>query len=193
MREYINTLFATPRMVIAQIIGALAMVCAVICFQQKDRKKLLIWQFIVCLLWTVHFLVLGQYTGAALNGVQVVRSIIFGKRETAKWANWFGFVPLFIFLTAFIGIITWKDGFSIFPIIGTVFATISLWMKKPFTIRSLTFPVSIFWGVYDVYSKSIAGALNEVFVIASLIIAIIRIDIPQLKGRKTALDGALQE
>lgn len=184
MKEYFYGLFATPRMAVAQIIGFMAMASAIICFQQKDRRRILIWQFIVCSLWTLHFIILGVATGTAINGMQVVRSIIFSKRESKKWAQWPGWVITFIIITVILGVVTWEGPLSILPVIGTSFSTISLWMKKPLTIRLLTFPVSLTWGVYDALSNSIAGACNEIFCIISIIIAIFRIDLPNLRKEK---------
>lgn len=173
-------------MAIAQVVGFLAMFCAIICFQQRDRKRILLWQFIVCSLWTAHFIILGVATGAAINSLQVVRTIIFSRRETNKWAQWPGWVVIFILITVSLGIVTWESPLSLLPVIGTSFSTVSLWMKKPFTIRMLTFPVSVSWGIYDLVSGSFSGACNEVFCIISIIIAIIRIDIPTRKRERTA-------
>lgn len=184
MKEYFSSLFATPRMGVAQIIGFLAMAGAIICFQQKDRKKLMLWQLVVCLLWTLHFSILGMETGAVINGVQVIRTVIFSQKEDKKWAGWNGWLIIFMAVTVFLGIITWNGIFSLFPIIGTCFATISMWMKKPFTIRALTVPVAMSWFVYDVASRSIAGACNEIFCLCSIIVAFFRIDFPERKKQK---------
>lgn len=172
-------------MTAAQIIGFLAMLSAIICFQQKSRRKIMVWQLIVCTLWTLHFVILAVPTGLAINALQVVRAIIFSKKESAKWANRNVWLYVFIALTVLLGILTWEGPLSILPVIGTSFSTVSLWMKKPFTIRLLTFPVSITWGIYDIASGSLAGGFNETFCMISLIIAIIRIDIPA--RRKAAI------
>lgn len=193
MKEYFTGLFATPRMAVAQIIGFMAMASAIICFQQRDRRRILIWQFIVCSLWTVHFIILGVATGTAINGMQVVRTVVFSKRESKKWAQWPGWVGVFIAITIALGVITWEGPLSILPVIGTCFSNVSLWMKKPFTIRLLTFPVSVTWGIYDALSNSIAGACNEIFCIISIIIAIIRIDIPNLKKEKEEAERCRNE
>lgn len=190
MAAYFSELFSTPRMAAAQVVGFAAMLSAIICFQQKSRKNILLWQLIVCSLWTLHFIILGVATGTAINALQVVRAIIFNFKEKKKWAQWSGWLYVFIALTIASGVVTWEGPLSILPVIGTSFSTISLWMKKPLTIRLLTFPVSITWGIYDFASNSLAGGFNEIFCIISLITAIIRIDIPA--RRREAEMGSLK-
>lgn len=193
MKEYFAEIFSTPRTAVAQIIGFMAMASAIICFQQKDRKRILVWQLIVCSLWTAHFIVLGNApTGVAINAMQILRTVIFRRKEEKKWAQWNGWLPIFCGITVALGVITWESAWSILPIIGTCFSNISLWMKKPLTIRLLTFPVSITWGCYDLHNSSIAGACNEAFCIISLIIAILRIDIPKLKEEKAQAANAAE-
>ncbi|GEM_PF-227018 len=184
MKEYFESLFSTPLMATAQIVGFCAMTSAIICFLQKDRKRIMKWQIVVTFLWTLHFILLRTPTGAAINSLQVVRSLIFINKDTRKWARWNGWLAIFILLTLIIGIATRDSsmGFiSFLPVIGTTFSNISLWMRKPFTIRLLTFPVSLTWIVYDFTAKSMAGVCSELFVITSLIIAIFTIDLKKKK------------
>jgi hypothetical protein len=183
MKEYFESLFSTPLMCAAQIMGFIAMISAVICFQQKDRKKILIFQILVTALWTLHFILLKNPTGAAINGMQAVRSVIYLKKEDNKWAQWLGWPVIFIVISVAIGIITWESPLSLLPVIATSLSTVSLWMKKPKTIRLLTVPVSVLWGIYDAVNRSAAGACNEIFTLVSIIIAIFRIDIKQDNNR----------
>ena len=184
MKEYFESLFSSPLMCAAQIMGFIAMISAVICFQQKDRKKILIFQILVTAIWTLHFILLKNPTGAAINAMQVVRSILFLKKEEYKWTQWMGWPVIFIVITVIIGIITWESPLSLLPVIGTSFSTVSLWMKKPKTIRLLTVPVSVLWGIFDAVNRSAAGVCNEVFTLVSIAVAIFRIDIKQERQKK---------
>lgn len=184
MKEYFASLFSTPLMAVAQIVGFCAMASAIVCFLQKDRKRIMRWQIIVTCLWTLHFILLGTPTGAAINGMQVVRSLIFINKDTKKWAQWNGWLVIFIVITIVLGVLTRDSSMGIIsflPVIGTTFSNVSLWMKKPLTIRLLTFPVSFTWGVYDFMAKSMAGVCSEIFVVTSLVIAIFTIDLKKKK------------
>lgn len=184
MTDYFKSLFATPVMTVSQIIGFCAMISAMICFQQKDRKRILMWQIILTVLWTVHFILLNNPTGAALNASQVIRSIIYYNKDNHNWAQSKLWPAVFVAIALAIGIITWNGPLSILPIIGTTIATISVWMNNPFTIRLLSIPVSVTWGIYDLLSKSIAGFCNELFTLISIITAIFRIDLKNRKIKK---------
>lgn len=184
MIEYFTEIFSTPRGAVAQIFGFMAMAGAIICFVQKDRKKIMTWQVIVCCLWTLHFVILGSPTGAAINGMQIVRSLIFLVKDKYKWASWNGWPVVFVFITVGLSLLTWEGWLSILPVIGTIFSTVSLWMKRPIVIRLLTLPVSFTWGTFDYLSNSIAGVCNETFVVISIIFAIFTIDLKQIKKEK---------
>lgn len=175
--EYFTSLFSSPLMAVAQTFGFMAMAGAIICFQQKNRDRILIWQIVVTVLWTIHFILLKSPTGAAINAMQVVRSIIFLNKDKHAFTKWNGWPVVFTLITVALGIVTWEGPMSILPIIGTTFSTVSLWMKKPLTIRLLTLPVSVTWGIYDLLSGSVAGCCNETIAIINIIIAIFRVDL----------------
>jgi hypothetical protein len=62
--------------------------------------------------------------------------------------------------------------------------TVSSWFQSEKKIRFLTFPSSPCWLVYNVFNGSFAGVITEIFVMSSLIIAIIRFDIKKKNGEK---------
>jgi hypothetical protein len=179
MKEYFSSLFATPLMAAAQAIGFAAMTCAIICFAQKKRKNIIVWQIITLALWVLHFIMLGNPTAAAINSVQIVRNLVFINREKHEWASKNIWPVLFIVLTLAMGIFTWQSPLSLMPMIATSLATVAIWMKKPLNIRLLTLPVSLLWCIYDFLTKSIAGTCNEIFTIITIVIAIFTIDLKQ--------------
>ena len=66
-------------------------------------------------------------------------------------------------------------------IIAMLLTTVSNWFQSEKKIRFLTFPSSPCWLVYNVLNGSFAGVITEIFVMSSLIIAIIRFDIKKSK------------
>lgn len=184
MAEYFSSLFETPVMIVAQVLGFCAMISSIFCFKEKNRNKLLIWQIIITSLWTLHFILLRVPTGMAINAMQVVRSIVFYNKEKQAWAQKNIWLYVFIALTIVLGIATWESPISLLPTVGTVFSTISLWMKKPFHIRLLTYPVSCTWIIYDGFSGSIGGVLNETFVLITITITIFTKDLKARKAEK---------
>ena len=55
-----------------------------------------------------------------------------------------------------------------------IIASIAFYLKDEFTIRILSFLISPPWIIYHAIAFNIGGVLNEVFCIASIIIALAR-------------------
>ena len=50
-----------------QLLGLVGSVIAITALQSGSRKKLLSLQALCCVLWVVHYSLLGAYTGALIN------------------------------------------------------------------------------------------------------------------------------
>ena len=153
--------FKEHSFVIAQIIGFCAMATAIISFQQKKRKNIMIFQLICTALWSLHFFVLGNMPGCALNGIMTLRCVIYYFKETQKWAQHKVWLVLFLVAGLAAGILTWESEWSILPLLGTVISTVALWLPNPKYIRLMTIPVAVVWFVYNAHSLSYAGMCNE--------------------------------
>ena len=161
---------------IAQAVGIVGLIFAVISFQKNNNKGILLFQVMAALTFFIHFTLLGAYTGAAMNLIGAARNLVFYNREK-RWAQSRYWVAAFIGIYIIVGMLTWKDGFSILPIIAMTLSSVGLWIKNPKFTRLIVLPSSPCWLVYNIVSSSIAGILTETFVVTSLIIAVIRFDI----------------
>ena len=167
---------------IAQIIGFFGLVCCMTAYQMKTQKKIVTVQIISCTFFTAHFLMLGAYTGALMNFIAAVRSVVFANKDK-KWAksNWWivFFSAVCIVAVAF----TWEGAKSLLPMIGMVCTTVSWGIEKASLVRLISLPSSPVWIVYNIMSKSMAGVLTEVLVMCSIITAMIRLDLPKKKQK----------
>lgn len=161
---------------VGQIIGFIAMAIIVASYQQKSHKKILTFQMVSGLLFTVHYLLLGAYTGAVMNLLGAFRSLVYSNRSK-KWASsvvWpIGFSIAFLVS----GILTWDNVFSVFPLIGMLMSSVVLWIEQPKINRILSIPTSSCWLIYNIKTVSYPGIITEIFVLSSIIIGIIRLDI----------------
>lgn len=167
---------------IAQILGFFGLVCCMTAYQMKTQKKIVTVQIISCTFFTVHFLMLGAYTGALMNFIAAVRSVVFANKDK-KWAksNWWIFAFSLICIVA-VGI-TWEGAESLLPMAGMVLTTISWGIEKASLVRLISLPSSPLWIIYNFMSKSMAGVLTEVLVMISIITAMIRLDLPKKKEK----------
>lgn len=161
----------------AQIVGAAGIVFSLLSFQFAKRKHIMLFQMLASLLFSTQLFMVGAITGGCLDLISFVRTLIFSNKEK-KWAKskiWlFGFIALMIIT----GVFTWKDGWSILPIIGSILSTIALWMTKEKHIRLISLAVGPCWLVYNLVTGAYTGALNEVFAMTSIVIGFVRNDIP---------------
>ncbi len=167
--------------IVAQIIGFLGLACNGLSFQQKKRKGILSFQICAAALFVVHYIILGAYTGAVINFLGMLRSIVFINSDK-KWAKHPAWLGVFIFVFAVASIVTWADWYSILPATAMILTTVSYWLKNETKIRLVTFPSSPCWLIYNILTDSVAGIATEAVVMTSLIIAIVRYDI--LKNSK---------
>lgn len=167
---------------IGQIVGFIAMAIIVASYQQKTHKKILVFQMISGLLFTVHYVLLGAYTGAVMNLLGAFRSLIYSKRDK-KWASSVMWPILFSIGFLVSGILTWKNIYSLFPLIAMLISSVVLWIEQPKINRIFSLPVSTGWLIYNIKEWSIPGIVTEIFILSSIIIGIIRLDIKKKNNK----------
>ena len=169
-----------PMKIAAQVVGLIGSVCSLLSFQQKERKQVMLFQMTASALFCIQLFMVGAITGGCLDSISFVRTVIFSQNDK-KWASAPVWLGVFIFAMIGSGILTWQDGWSLLPIIGSVLSTIALWMKKPKHIRGFSLFVGPCWLVYNLIHGAYTGALNELLAIGSIIIGILRHDIRRKK------------
>lgn len=159
---------------IAQLVGVVAMLVAFLSFQAKTSRKILILQATANCIWTVHYLILGAYTGAMLNLFAVARNITYSflnKKETVNKTYYaIGFAVLCIVLSLF----TYQNLWSLLPMIGSTIQTFSFACKNANKLRLFTLMGSPFWLTYNLASTSIAGTITELVCMCSMLIGMWR-------------------
>lgn len=176
------------KIVIAQLIGFVALILLVIVFQRDNRKSMLRLMMAAALLYSVHFFMLGAFTGAAMNLLNMFRSYVFVNRDDAKWArhNWW----LYVFLGAIftLGVATWAGWYSVLAIVAVSVQTIAFWSTNTRVIRYISLIVPPCWFAYNLIVGSIPGMLTEAMILGSLLVGIYRFDIkkqePPINKRK---------
>lgn len=162
--------------VAAQIIGFIGAFTYFLVFQMKKRSSILAINILAGLIFVVHFSLIGAYTGAAMNVVCALRCTIYYFSDR-KWAKSKAWLAIFIGVSVVLGVLTWGDIYSVFPLMAMVITSISFWLKKESHIRLLTLPTQPGWMIYNIHNNSISGLLTDIVIFSSILIAIIRYDI----------------
>ena len=159
--------------IIAQSLGVVAVVLGFVNYQVKTREQVLIVHILTTVCFGFHYMLLGAWSGMAMNFVGTVRGVVFyfvGKngKVSRAWA------VSFAVLMGAIGIIGWEAWYSVFAVTGLVINSYSLSFSNPNNIRKSILVTSPLVIVYDAFVGSFGGVVYESVVIISSIVGLIR-------------------
>lgn len=169
--------------VLAQAVGILAMCFFTLSFQQKKAKSIITWQMIGTLLFTVNFLMLGEYLAAILNFIGFVRAVLFLKKDKLHTDSigW-----LVAFSVAYLG--AYALTFTVFgteptltnfilqccPVFGMFFQHLGLRNEDTKKIRIFCMVGAVGWLIFNIVAVAIGAILCETFNIISILVAMVR-------------------
>ena len=159
----------------ATVIGAFGIGINLLIYQQKTKIRLLIFKLISDVVWAVHYLLLFAYSGLAIACIGILRELVFIKVDRRSRAGTACFI-FFVIVTVASAVITWQSFYSLLPAIASIIAVISYYIAIPKLTRRFSFPISVLMGTYDVFVLSYTGIVNEILMVISSIIGIIRLD-----------------
>lgn len=129
-------------LVASYIFGFLGIGSTILIYQQRKRGGLLLYKLISDLLWLLHYVFLGAYSGAAIALIGAIRELVFMNKEK-RWAKPPFWLILFLLLSALTGFLTWAGVFSIFPCIASAISVIGFRIGSPRLSRALSYPISL--------------------------------------------------
>lgn len=167
--------FTAHSYLFSQIFGFAAMGTAILTYQFNKQKTVNRILMLVALLWCAHYACLGLITPIVMNVLNVVRAGVYAKRDNPRFdRTW---VPVaFCILAAVLTVVTWEDWWSLLPGIASVAAAVANWQTDTKKLRAFTVPVCVCWLIYNLFHKSVAGAVNETFTLISIFVAYLRYD-----------------
>lgn len=163
---------------IAQVFGLVAVVIALGTYQFNKRKTMLRLNMTAALFYTVSFLLLGAFTGAAMNALGSVRCYAFSVVRPSRKNSWV--LIVFIITAAGLALLSWQGPKSLFAMGGSILGAIAFWQKNPRVIRSLAIVVPPLWFMYDMSVGSYPGMTIEIFNVFSIFLGKYRFDFRKL-------------
>ena len=168
--EFLKTI---PGIILVQGIGFIAMALGSLSYQQSKRSATLLFQGVASVFWMTQLLLLGAWTGAILNLVNIFRGFLLAGKEKHKWiaSNYTLCAILGVFAVS--GVISYGlDGpISLIPTIASFIQTFGLYSSDKKKLRIICMSGSFFWITYNGFVKSIAGVLCEFLNISSIFIS----------------------
>lgn len=163
---------------LAQIIGLTAVSTFLLSYQQKKRNNIIILNTISRCLYILQYLLLGAFSGAVLDILGAISSVVAGKKHTGFIKKHTKMVLISINLCIIIagGVIaiynqSWIDLFSL---TGVLLHTSAFWLSSEKIIRRVSLLGSPFWFVYNLLSSAYGSAIGDILTMCSIIIAMIR-------------------
>ncbi|MFA5814636.1 MAG: YgjV family protein [Bacteroidales bacterium] len=169
--------------ILIQVIGFLGLLFFILSFQQKNRNRILQLMVFGQVIFLFHFVLLGAWTAAGMNVAGIARTLVFRFREKKKWANWRFWPVIFIILFVTAGLFARESWIGILPVVAMSIETTGLWMKNLKILRIINLFPHPFWFTYNLIKGSWAGVVCEIFVLSSIIVAIIRYDVKSVKAK----------
>lgn len=160
---------------VIQFIGFLALAASLISFQFKKHGRILLFRTASELIFALQYILLGAWTAAIMDGISVVRNLLYTTLVKKNRST----TPVIVAFSIFVvitGLVAYDGIISLLPIISKLLTTVSYGMKKEKWLRFITLPSCIFWIIYNAYVGSLAGILADSMTLVSLLIAIYKFD-----------------
>ena len=160
--------------IIIQGIGFIGIALNIVAVQFNKHWQIGLLKTLGSGLFVVQYILLKAWTGAAMDGIGILRNIIFiftvkNGKPTLFW------IIFFSALTIALGIATFEGYISLLAITAKLLSCISYGINNARAIRYINLPSSGCWLIYNGIHFSLAGIVNEILVIISIIIAEIRL------------------
>lgn len=160
--------------IFVQAIGFVGIGLNIVSVQFNKHWQIVLFKTLGSAMFVVQYILLKAYTGAAMDGIGILRNIIF-IFAVQKGKPTYVWIILFSVLTVVLGAITFDGWISLLAITAKLLSCVSYGINNARAIRMINLPSSGLWLTYNTLVFSLAGILNEIFVIVSIIIAEIRL------------------
>ena len=171
--------------IIAQTLGVLGCGCNVLSYQQKRKVVLAMCQLFGCILFAVHFFMLGQYVASMMNVIAFLRAAIFTRNYTRKTRY------LLVGALVALCVVSYVLNFTVFkmewntanallqtlPVFAMFFAILAMSMENSALVRRFSLVASPLWLINNILVVSVGGIACEAISLVSIFIGMLRHDI----------------
>ncbi len=139
----------------AQCVGYVAFILGVTAFLQKNDRRLKFFNASECFVYTVHFVLLGNFPASASSCISGVRSLLALKIRSSSLA------VLIIVINIAFGVALVKSPLGWLPVAASCAATLAVFMLQGIPMRLVLLGSTLCWLVNNIVSRSIGGTSLE--------------------------------
>ena len=168
----------------ATALGLCAVALFVFSYQLKTRRSIILVNALSRVLYVAQYILLGAFDGALLDVTAFFVSLLCGQTERGFVKKHYVLAIVLANLAIVgVGMLSYQNFFSLLPILGVIFETLALWLKKESHIRVASLLGAPFWLIYNWHSTAYGSMIGNIITLVSLSVAILRYDI--FKKNKT--------
>ena len=161
--------------IVPQIVGILAVATFLFSYQQKNRRAIIILNTVSRVLYIVQYILLGAFSGMALDVVGAVASVIAARRDTPFVRKHLRAVIISVdAVIVIVGILLYRTPLDLLPLFGVLLHTGAFWLTDERWIRRVSLAGSPFWFGYNFASRAYGSAVGDLLTMVSIVIAMIR-------------------
>ena len=168
------------------IAGFVAVALFLLGYLQKDRAKIIALNLASRALCIVQYVLVGALAGAVLDIAGAISTFFAQNIERPAYKK---HKPLIFIINNIvligIGILMYKNIFSIFLILGVTLQTDALWLKNEKHVRLISLLCCPFCFTYNLTSGAIGSAIGDTLAFCSLIYSTVRYDLHPTKKTRT--------
>ena len=142
-------------------------------YQRTQKRKIMIIQTVATALSCIQYLLIGAFSGFALNVVCIIRNFTFYYRDKNQRTDLASPV-LFGLCMAVVSVFSWEGIHSLLITLGLVVNTICMGIFDAKNFRKTILISSSLILIYNIFASSYSGILSESISLVSVVIGIIR-------------------
>ena len=160
--------------IIANIIGVLAVITFIISIQYTNKEKILKYQAISNILYAIEYFLLNVRTASYMNIISASRCYLYQDYHKKKKDIPLKYLYLFIILIIIITIFSYKNFLSLIPPLITIIYIISSYLKDTKYLRFGYIICAFIWIYYNISVNAYVSLIGNMLEILSGTISIIR-------------------
>ena len=158
--------------IISQFIGFASFFVSIFAYHKSKKEKILGNMVISNILNLIHYLLLGAYTGCITKGLAIFRDSFIIMKDRNKKYNKSIYLYIFIIVYIIVSIFTYKNIWSLFPLIAAIIYLIPIWNGDQKFVKQTALLCYFLWLSYNIFVVSIAGIISNIISIISTGIAV---------------------
>lgn len=158
--------------IVSQVIGFAAFAISILAYHKNKKEKILGSMVVSNILNLIHYLLLGAYTGFITKIIAIFRDSFIILKDKNKKYNKSIFLYIFIIIYITVSIITYKNIWSLFPLVAAIIYLIPIWNGNKKMVKQTALLCYFLWLAYNIFILSLAGIISNIVSIISTGIAV---------------------